>query len=252
MIRRLGPLLALALAGYSPFRVEEPNVRKGNERLQAGDSQGALDGYHLAEKAVGPRPEIDHDRGDALYRLGRTEEAQKAWGRAAERGAAALASRSRQNQGTALAAAGDRDGAVAALEEALHLDPTNEDARFDLEVLLRRRMAEQERAKDAGPAEHQPAATKDQGPPAGPDRREDRAQGGAEEQREALKPSPAGAGTHLPGDEEDAKGRAAGEAPISRREAERILDAFRSREQVMPPGAAERRTARRGDADHDW
>jgi len=243
VIRRFAPLLALALLGFSPFRVEERHVRQGNERLLSGDPTAALKHYDEAEQRVGSRPEIDYDRGEALYRMGRKEEARKSWGRAAERAPSSLASRARQNQGTALAAAGDREGALAALAEALHLDPANEDARFDLEVLLRRKAAEEEKAAARG--EEKPSTTAEKGQPTEPNQH-------AGEPQAAGEPAPAGGEASEP-DAEDGKARAAGETPISRPEAERILDAFRAREEIMPPGPAGRRTAaRRGDAERDW
>lgn len=131
--------LALALSGAAPFLRDEPHVKAGNEKLAAGDAAGALAAYDAAERAAGPRPEIDYDRGNALAALGRHAEARDAYRRALDRGAGALSSRALQNTGNALAALGDRDGAIGAFTEALRRDPRNEDARFDLEVLLRQR-----------------------------------------------------------------------------------------------------------------
>lgn len=133
--------LALALSGAAPFLRDEPHVRAGNEKLAAGDAAGALAEYDAAERAAGPRPEIDYDRGNALAALGRHAEARDAYRRALDRGAGALSSRALQNTGNALAALGDRDGAIGAFTEALRRDPRNDDARFDLEVLLRQRAA---------------------------------------------------------------------------------------------------------------
>jgi len=253
-VRRAAPaLLALALAwpgvasSVSPFRAEEPNVRQGNERLSSGDAAGALERYRAAEERAGARPAIDYDRGDALYRLGRAPEAIEAWRRARERGPAPLGSRASQNEGTALAATGDRDGAIAALTEALRLDPRNEDARFDLEVLLRRK---QEEERKAGPGGEPPPPQAGGGsqdarqpdeprPGAGPDRREQAEQG-------APRP-PAANGR---GDRD--RGAAGGpEASVSPAEAERILDAFRARERALPR-EVERRRVRRADGDRDW
>ncbi len=156
--------LAVALAGFSPFRAEERNVRDGNERLASGDAAGALRHYEDAEKAAGARPEIAYDRGNALYRLGRGAEARETWRRSQERGTGSLSSRASQNIGTALAAEGDRDGAIAAFVEALRRDPRNEDARFDLEVLLRRKQEEQQQQAAAAAAA---AAAARAGPAAG-------------------------------------------------------------------------------------
>ena len=143
------PLAALLLAA-SPFQAEQPEVRAGNQALKGGDPAAALPRYDAAEHQVGPHPEIDFDRGHALLEAGRAEEARAAWKKAAERARGPLASRSLQNTAGALDAAGDREGAIGALAEALRLDPANEDARYNLEVLLRRKAEGKGAPKDQG------------------------------------------------------------------------------------------------------
>ena len=230
---------ALALSGAAPaeppgpsiLRAEEPSVREGNERLLGGDPGAALLRYEAAERAVGPRPEIDLDRGNALYRAGRLDEARAAWARAAGRGAAALASRAQQNTGTALAAAGDRDGAIAALTQALRLDPGNEDARVNLELLLRRREAE--RARSEAQQQQQQQGARQGHPPATPPGEPARPATGADaaaRREDAGRPSP----------------------PMRRAEAERLLDALRGRERPMPLPGNDDRPQGEPDADRDW
>lgn len=269
------PLLALALglAGFSPFQAEERNVREGNERTLAGDPAGALRRYDAAERAVGPRAELDYDRGDALYRLGRTEEARQAWQRALERGAGDLSSRALQNVGTALAAGGDTEGAVAAFTEALRKDPRNEDARFDLEVLLRKREARgrqgdgqkgpgkqgEGKPEDAGQGGTSPQAGAS-APPPGPGPQPDRKEA-ADGKGRPPQPAPAQADAR-PGPEAgpspgaaEARGEARareGAGQLAKQDAARLLDALRARERSMPLAGAARRDARRADADHDW
>ncbi|HEX9050564.1 MAG TPA: hypothetical protein VF841_08540, partial [Anaeromyxobacter sp.] len=137
-------VLAAALGLASPFRTEEPRVRRANARLEAGAPAEALRLYDDAERSAGARAEIDFDRGHAAYAGGDLAGAALAWRRAADAADAAspaLASRALQNLATALASAGDRDGAARALADALSRDPSNEDARWNLEVLLRQRAA---------------------------------------------------------------------------------------------------------------
>jgi Ca-activated chloride channel homolog len=252
--RALLAFLSLALAAFSPFQEEERNVREGNERLASGDPAEALRSYQAAEERAGARAEIEYDRGDALYRLGRAAEAADAWRRAREKGPAPLASRASQNAGTALAAGGDREGAMAAFAEALRQDPGNEDARYDLEVLLRRKQAEEEQRK-VGEPQSQAGQGAQPKPGQGTD---DRSGQGREPERSA-----AGQGPQDPRDGSPSAGeppppeRADGaasrpDAPVSPQEAARILDAFRAREQAMPLQGVERRRARRADGDRDW
>lgn len=261
------PLAALAaalLAVTSPFVAEEPRVKEGNEKLLSGDPAAALERYQAAEKEAGPRPEIDFDRGNALHAAGRHAEARAAWQKALEADrAGTLSSRALQNMASALDAEGDPEGAARALAEALRRDPANEDARYNLEVLLRRKAAGKGKPKDEG----QDGARKQEGPPepgegkqAGPrppeagrpeDQGRDERRREGEAQREQGKQGEAPpAGEQRPGRE----GEHAGARPeaIDRQEAEKLLDAMRARERQMPLGPAGRKDGRRREVGRDW
>ena len=251
-------LLPALLLAFSPLQAEEPDVREGNEKLLAGDAQAALRHYEAAERTAGPRAEIDYDRGAALYRQGKAAEARDAWRRALERGAGPLSSRALQNLGNALDATGDRDGAIEAFSEALRKDPGNQDARLDLEVLLRRRSAGKEAPKDPGP---EGAGKKDAGEPqagagAKPGQPSPARQGARSapearpERKEQAERRPAGAPPAEAGGAEGEAGPRA--APLSRQDAERLLDALRSRERNMPLVGKDRGQGRRVDAARDW
>jgi tetratricopeptide (TPR) repeat protein len=213
-------VLALALAIPSPFRTEEPHVRHGNAQLRAGEAADALRLYSDAERASGAHAEIDFDRGHAALARGDLAAAVEAWRRAAERAPPALASRALQNVGTALAAAGDRDGAARALADALSRDPTNEDARWDLEVLLRQRAAAKPPPPGIAPV---PASL-------------------GERRRDEASRDPA-----------DAPRAYERRAPISRQDAEALLDALRARERNAPFAPRRgREDDRRPDVAKDW
>jgi tetratricopeptide (TPR) repeat protein len=251
-------IAALLALGFSPLEAEEPHVRAGNERLGAGDPAGALARYGEAEAAVGARPEIAFDRGHALLRAGRLAEARDAWRDAARAAPPALASRSLQNAASALDALGDRDGAIEALREALLRDPGNADARYDLEVLLRRRPSGQ------APGAQRPAGTGGGAPPPpapgagapdpgkGPGPRPDEAPrpDGAARREEARREGAAGE-SPAEGAAGAAHGAAEPRPEIARQDAERLLDALRAREQNAPLWSRPAE-ARRRDAEKDW
>jgi tetratricopeptide (TPR) repeat protein len=236
-------LLAFAavLAGFSPFEREEENVRAGNARLREGDPAGARRSYDEAERAVGRRAEIEFDRGHAAFHEGRLDEAEGAWRRSAESAPGPLASRALQNAGTARAEAGDRAGAVRAFSDALVADPSNDDARWNLEVLLRKEADERARDRSGGPA---PA----------PRGREPHAEGDGAPERVPPRERRPGAPEDGDGEErraEGAEGRARG-APRSRQEAEALLDALRAGEKDPPLFGSERGEGRRSDGAKDW
>jgi len=242
--------LAAALAGFSPFEREEENVRAGNEALAAGTPAEALRRYDDAERAAGRHAEIDLDRGNAHLAGGRGAEAAAAWRRAAETGPPALASRALQNLGTALAASGDRDGAARAFADALGQDPSNEDARWNLEVLLRQGSRGRGAPRDPGGARREERAGEARTAPGT----------AAGEEPERERPAVAPRGTEgEPERRAEAQGspgaeRRAGERrePLSRQDAEALLDALRSRERNMPLFGRGERENRRRDAAKDW
>lgn len=237
--------LAIVLAAFSPFQREQDDVLAGNERLAAGDPAGARARYDAAEAAVGARAEIDFDRGDALLAEGRHAEAAEAFRRAAGAAPPALASRALQNLGSALTAAGDREGALRALEGALVADPGNDDARWNLEVLLRGRSASRDPRAGEAQQEQEKRGEGGTGPQERAQRPEARPSKGAE-----PRPSPPSAS--------ERRERAGGEVaprtePLTRQEAERLLEALRARERRAPLFGRERpQDAGRPDAAKAW
>lgn len=230
---RLPLALSLGLLlGASPFREEHPLSRQARELMAAGAPERALESYARLEGETGPRPEIELGRGAALLELSRHREAEEAFGRA-RAAPEPLGSRALLGLSDARAGAGDLDGAVAAAREALVRDPGYEDARVNLELLLRRRSGEKGEAKEGGPP---PGAAGSPG-------------GGSREERAGRQP----AGDPAPRAEgrEDA-GVSGPVGALSRREAERLLDALRARERNLPASAARPRGARRPDAEKDW
>jgi tetratricopeptide (TPR) repeat protein len=240
-------LAVLALAASSPFRTEEPHVRDGNARLRAGDAADALRLYDDAERAAGAHAEIDFARGHAALARGDLAGATDAWRRAAERASPALASRALQNVGTALAAAGERDGAARALADALSRDPSNEDARWNLEVLLRQRAAGTAPPRDPAEALPSEGGAADASGRREPGRRgadatpERRGADGDEARRDES-----------PGRPADAARTGAAREQLSRQDAEALLDALRARERSAPFSPREARDGRRPDAAKDW
>jgi tetratricopeptide (TPR) repeat protein len=257
--------LALLLAA-SPFQAEHPEVRAGNQALQGGDPAAALPRYDAAEREAGPHPEIDFDRGNALQQAGRAEEARAAWKKAADQAPAPLASRALQNTASSLDAAGDGAGAIRALGESLRRDPGNEDARYNLEVLLRRKADGKGAPKQGGDqGARRPDGSPQPGPGGTQGRPEAGSQGGRPEpragepqqdgQQQDRRPEPprreAGTGPADEGQGAKRDGKAGRPDPVGKQDAERLLDALRSRERTMPLGPAGKPPPPRENA-RDW
>jgi Ca-activated chloride channel family protein len=120
--------------------------RSGERHYARGEYPEAYDAFSRA-LAGDSSPRLEYNTGAALYRLERYDEAARAF-RAAAAGAEAPASRQRAlyNLGNAMVrAAEDRPTeaeplleAVGAYEEALRLDPADAEAKWNLELALRR------------------------------------------------------------------------------------------------------------------
>ncbi len=150
-------LLAALLGSCSPAAWD---ARRAERRYDAGDWAGAYQDFEKALVAAGD-PAFAFGAGNALYR-------QKHYGEATGRWRATLAQprfrqRSAYNLGNAAVRSAEDatgpakdsllDEAVAAYEDALRLDPSDRDAKWNLEIALRRR-GEQPGGSSAGQSRH--------------------------------------------------------------------------------------------------
>jgi Ca-activated chloride channel family protein len=147
-LARAGVAVGLALLLLVPFGCSPTGwqARRAERRYDAGDWPGAYAEWSRAFESSGDHV-FGFDAGNALYRQKHYQDAAARW-RAASTDRR-LRQRSAYNQGNAAvraaedATGGEKDslldGAVAAFEEALRLDPADQDAKWNLEIALRRR-----------------------------------------------------------------------------------------------------------------
>jgi tetratricopeptide (TPR) repeat protein len=251
----------------------EPSVSEGNARAAGGDVEGALKAYEKAqvpEHGTGAAG-LAHDRASALLRAGDARLAPQAVqesNRALAEGDAKLKAMGAYDLGYALEQSGRPDEAIAAYARALQLDPEDRDAKINLELLLRGEERKQKQPRPMGKPEEkkQPQAGKDaaqkqQGK--GQDRKDQEKQAGqdrprkeegekqagdAQEQGKAeQQPQPDKAG-------EKKELQAAGNRPMDRSEAQRLLDALRAGEKNLQIWRFGKQKAkeRRTDVEKDW
>jgi tetratricopeptide (TPR) repeat protein len=116
-----------------------PLVQQGNEAYGKGDYEGALRSYEEAEKELTESPELMYDLGDVYMKLGRTDDAKRAYEAALRKASDSLKPRDYFNLGNSLVTLNQKDDAIAAYRQALKLDPNFEPARRNLEILLRKK-----------------------------------------------------------------------------------------------------------------
>ena len=135
------PMFALTL--LAPPAAAQSAWARGDRALRAGRWAEAESLY--ARRAHGdPRPELVVNHATARALKGERGEAVQELARVADREGAA-GSAARYNLGTVLGQQGEIDRGIEALRRALERSPTDDDARWNYEVLLRRKR-EQERA----------------------------------------------------------------------------------------------------------
>lgn len=120
-----------------PFEKNHPLVQKGIDAYEAGRYEESLQAFEEAKKELPQSPALEFNRGNALYKLGRKDEAKEAYHHVTEAGKGDLRQKDFYNLGNAWAEMGNNKEAIAAYRKALTLDPKDQMARHNLEVVLR-------------------------------------------------------------------------------------------------------------------
>ena len=161
MRRRLAVTIALALlvlgTGFDPWQTTWRETREGNRALEEGNAEEAVRHYTEALSRSPDDPRILFDLGNALARLGRLDEARRAWDRAATLGKGTIRRDAWYNRGLAELLGGDARAAAEAFTRALLVDPTDEEARRNLDLALRqlRRQQQQQQQPQGGRGKQQ-------------------------------------------------------------------------------------------------
>ncbi len=136
------------LCGFSILEKREVEVEAGNAALKAGKAEDALAHYDRAVKKLPAEAGVHLDRGSALYALSRFDEAGQEFLRATESKDGAVKQSAFYNLGNALFKKEKFKEAVAAYTRALGLRPDDKQAKWNLEIALKKQKEEQEKNKD--------------------------------------------------------------------------------------------------------
>ena len=244
----------------------EAKTEQGRKAYAAGRYDEALKAFDEAAAQHPASATLEFNRGSALYKLGRHEEAKQAFLRAAKQAPGALAAQDRYNLGNALAALGERKEAINAYRKALSLDPNDEQARHNLEVLLKQEaqaksdskkdQKQQQAQNQSGQGQKQDDKQNGQGQQqqaqnqSGQGQKQDDKQNGQGLQREAAQASAGKNSQERPENKNGQDAAAAGEPRDGAHEAEHLAQAGEPKPVKPSPGTARildsMRTSERG------
>ncbi len=142
--------LASPVWAAGPLEVDHPAVARGREAYDAGKYEDALAAFDEAKKERPDDPAVEYNRAVALAQLGRVEEAKAAFQRVTDSKRPELQQKSWYNLGNVHATTGERKEALQAYRRALKLDPNDEMARHNYEVVLRNLPPPQQDGADGG------------------------------------------------------------------------------------------------------
>ena len=162
-----GLLCAPEARALGPLERNPPKVSEGLKAYDEGRYDDALQDFEAAQKQFPDSAALEYDKGNALYRLHRADEARAAYQRAAEMKPGELSEHDLYNLGNALAELGRTQEAISVYRRALLLEPQDEAARHNLEVLLRRLPPPKSGADGGTPDGGQDAGPPDAGRPDG-------------------------------------------------------------------------------------
>jgi Ca-activated chloride channel family protein len=245
---------ALALALSTLLLASPAEAKPADDAVRLydkGDYLGALARFREALDE-NPTPALTYDAGNSLYRLGKFDEAARYYGGAAAEADSSLRMRARYNMGNSLFRNGDMRGAVDQYIEALKLNPSDADAKHNLELALRNLQAQRRQEASKGDKGEEGKESRQEGGESGR-QRESRpeessgAQEGGEDRSQAGHEDTEG----RPEDASTPQGGEQTQARFSKEEAERLLEALAGDERDLLKKRLKAKVRRKG-VKKDW
>ncbi len=206
---RAAGTLALAAAGSEAWAASVSSlVSEGNRLYREGKLEDALRLYEQAEKLEPSSPAVQYNIGNALYKLERYDQAYDRYRKAFAAPQTPLAEGARYNAGNTHFARRNWGEAISNYKDALRIDPTDVEAKKNLELALRAMEEEQKQQQQNPPPQDQ---QQDENDPNQPQQKQERPQDSKEQ--DAPRPRE--------------QQQQQNQQQISKQEANRILDAMR-------------------------
>ena len=240
---RVSIALVLVLT-FAPFCMAESPAsknNKGNRLFEKGEFEDAEKAYLAAQGDAPGRPEILYNLGNSLIRQKKLKEGEQVLGQAIRKGNKGVQQKSWYNTGNALFSADNYKGAADAYVQALKLNPSDADAKHNLELSLLKLKQQEQQKSGKDQQQNSPKSNKDkssenkddagQKPPA-----QQKNTGGAHQDQNRP---------HQPNES------ARQNNPISEDQALRLLDAVQSQEKEEQRKLLERRAMSKAGG-KDW
>ncbi len=238
-------MLVLAIAAGVGWGnpVAEKNARGNREYLEARYAD-ALAAYSQALGHEPEHPDVTYNIGNVLYRQGRFEQAAQGYAKALFPDDERRRKEAAYNAGNAFYRLGNLEQAAAYYKKALEMDENDEDARYNLELVLRQMQNQEQQDQEQKDQKQQDQEKEDQN---GEDSEQDQQDQG-EQQNQQQQPSEADSSQTRQEQMQEAEER---KDKMTPEEAARILDALEQEEREL---RAEQRKQiqRKQDVEKDW
>lgn len=239
-VRALTCFSVLALAAGASAGEVETLVKQGNNAFQHEQYDSALERYQMAEAERPESPEIDYDIAGVLHKQEKYEEAVERYNKALNSQDASVNSRAQYNLGNTYFRMGDFAKAIASYQKALEADPSDLDAKFNLE-LSRRKLKDQLK-----PDEKQNKQDQQQQQQQQQDKQQDQKQQDQKKQEQQQSEQ-----QDQQKQDQQNQQQAQEQKPISKEDAERILNALKDDEEDVQKKVSRQLTG--GDySGNDW
>lgn len=220
--------LSIYLSLFTPLSVfaetADSKIQQGISQYHEGDFKNSGESFSSARAERPNDSRIAYNQGNAHFREGKFEDALKAFNQSAmDEQNATLRKNAIYNTGNTLVKLEKLEDAESAYKKVLTLDPTDMDAKFNLEYVRQQLKQKEEEKKDSkqGEQNNEDSSSKS-------DKGEDQEQNkdGEQQDQDSESPPPPSenAESEQNEDSEEQPGEQSMEAEISQEEAERMLD----------------------------
>ncbi|MBE9503125.1 MAG: tetratricopeptide repeat protein [Proteobacteria bacterium] len=243
------------LMGFGPLESPKGFVEEGNALFIEGKYDEAKEKYEAAAKIAKDDAPIKYNRANTLFKQGDLEGALKDYREGAAFGDEALKAKSFYNMGNALFAGQKFNEAAAAFKEALKHDPSDNDAKINLEMALKKMEEQKEQQKqknkdenkEDGEKQDQEQQQDQEQKQEGQDNKEDRADNGEDEKTDDRKEE-----GEKPKDDSAPQMKEGEKKEMSKEEAERVLENLGDQNMDLQNMADMLKSSKPTQVEKDW